>query len=243
MRTEDMMKQIDAYLRARANVEFGEGQQRFFHGQVETYGVRAAQVQQLVQVVAQEVRGWPVAERDELMEMLWQTGKLEPGAVACHVYRRFWRSCGARELEMFEGWIDRHVRNWAHADGVASWLVAACIDNEPELGQRLVGWTQSGNRWKRRCAAVGLLQEARAGRQTEFVLEQAGRLLEDRDDMVEKGVGWLLKEAYPARPREVVSFLLKHGGEASRTTLRYAAEKMTRADRAKVLGVSASGGR
>lgn len=240
MRAEDMAKNIDAYLRARVDVEFGEGQRRFFQEAVETYGVRTVQVKQLVQVVAREVKQWPVAERDELMEMLWETGKLEPGVVACHVYRRFGKTCGAREFGMFEGWIERYVRNWAHADGVASWLLAACIENEPELAKRLVGWTKSTNRWKRRCAAVGLLQEAKAGRQTEFVLAQAGRLLKDRDDMVEKGVGWLLKEAYPAKPREVVAFLVARGGEASRTTLRYAAEKMTEADRAKVLGVSAS---
>lgn len=235
MRPEDMARSIDAYLRAKVDVEFGEGQRRFFQEAVDTYGVRTVYVKQLVQVVAREVKQWPVAERDELMAMLWETGKLEPGVVVCHVYRRFAKSCGAREFGLFEGWIDRYVRNWAHADGVASWLLAACIENEPELGQRLVGWTKSGNRWKRRCAAVGLLQEAKAGRQTAFVLGQAERLLKDRDDMVEKGVGWLLKEAYPERPWEVVEFLLRRGGEASRTTLRYAAEKMTEGDRARVL--------
>ena len=239
MRPEEMAKRVDAFLRAHVDEEFGAGQRRFFREEVETYGVRTADVKELVKEVAREVKGWPAEQRDALMERLWKTEKLEPGVVVCHVYRRFAKRCGAREFELFERWIGRYVKNWAHADGVASWLVAACLENEPELRFRLVEWAGSGNRWMRRCAAVGLLQEAKAGRHTEFVLEQAGRLLKDRDDMVEKGVGWMLKEAYPARPREVVAFLLKRGGEASRTTLRYAAEKMTAEDRARVLGVGA----
>ncbi len=57
----------------------------------------------------------------------------------------------------------------------------------------------------------------------------------DEDDMVQKGVGWLLKETYPKRPREVVAFLEPWRGRTSRLLLRYAAEKMTPADRGEVL--------
>jgi 3-methyladenine DNA glycosylase AlkD len=51
---------------------------------------------------------------------------------------------------------------------------------------------------------------------------------------VQKGVSWLLKEAYPARPREVVEFL-KRRRDWPRLVLRYAAEKMTAQDKARIL--------
>jgi hypothetical protein len=54
---------------------------------------------------------------------------------------------------------------------------------------------------------------------------------------VRKGVGWLLKETYPKKPVETVRFLLPWAGKASRVVLRYAAEKMIPADRAKVLSL------
>ena len=44
---------------------------------------------------------------------------------------------------------------------------------------------------------ASLLQEAKAGRHTDFIFEVAEALRGDADDMVQKGVGWLLKEAYP----------------------------------------------
>jgi 3-methyladenine DNA glycosylase AlkD len=168
------------------------------------------------------------------MESLWRDGRLETGALVCYIYRRFASQCGVCEFKLFERWIDRHVRNWAHCDGVASWLLAASIANEPELRLHLGSWTGSKNRWKRRAAAVALLQEAKAGRHFETIAEVAGRLLGDRDDMVEKGLGWLLKEAYPGQPEAVFAWLMEVRGRASRLTLRIAAEKMP-ADRRRAL--------
>jgi 3-methyladenine DNA glycosylase AlkD len=60
-------------------------------------------------------------------------------------------------------------------------------------------------------------------------------LLTDADDMVQKGVGWVLKETYPKKPREVVAFLKSRAAGAPRLVLRIAAEKMTARDRAAVL--------
>jgi 3-methyladenine DNA glycosylase AlkD len=214
---------------------FAEGQRRFFQHEVNTYGVRGPDLKRLSAEVYRAVKGWAPRERMRLMELLWRTGKLEGGAIVCYVLRRFIRSFGEEEFRQFERWVDRYVRNWAHTDGVASWLLAACIANQPDLRFRLTKWTSSKNRWKRRASAVSLLQEAKAGRNTEFIFSIAACLLPDRDDMVEKGVGWLLKQTYPKRPRETVEFLLKQGTAASRLTLRYAAEKMTTADRAAVL--------
>ncbi len=235
-RVSTLLAQIDDFLSAHADPVFAAGQQRFFLGTASTCGVRTVHLNALVPLVYREVKKWEAADRDQLMEALWKQRKLEPGVLVCHVYRRFAKSCGVREFDLFEGWLDRYVTNWAHTDGLSSWLLAACIGNVPELRHRLPPWAKSNNRWKRRSAAVSLLQEAKHGRHLKDVLAMAASLLKDRDDMVEKGVGWLLKEAYPARPREVVEFLEKRGHEATRFTLRYAAEKMTATDRARVLG-------
>lgn len=235
MRPADLAAYIHEQMLAHADAEFAAGQRRFFQHEVDTYGVRTAELNVMVREVSRMVKGWPAAQRNALMKLLWETGKVESGALVCHVYRRFAKSCAECEFRLFEKWIDRYVRNWAHCDGVSSWLVAACIANQPELRHRLAAWTTSPNRWKRRAAAVSLLQEAKRGRHTEFVFEIAARLLADRDDMVEKGVGWLLKESYPARPEETLAFLMAHRGVASRLTLRYAAEKMPSSARAALL--------
>ena len=109
---------------------------------------------------------------------------------------------------MFEQWIDRYVRNWSHCDGVSTWLIAASIANRPGLGgpagapgrnRRIDG---SGDRRRFRSS-----RKPSSGRNTETIFHICGFLLEDADDMVQKGVGWLLKETYPKKPREVLDFL------------------------------------
>ena len=79
-----------------------------------------------------------------------------------------------------------------------------------------------------------MVYEAKRGRSTERIFEVAALLIGDADDMVRKGLGWLLKETYPKKPREVVRFLLAHT-DAPRLVVRYAAEKMSPADRRKVM--------
>jgi 3-methyladenine DNA glycosylase AlkD len=203
---------------------------------IEALGVRSPEVKRIAAGVYKAVKQWPAAGRDRLCLELWKSGVMEEGAIAIYVYRRFRKQSGAREFRLFESWIDRYVRNWGHCDGVSSWLLSGCIENVPALIARLDKWTGARNRWKRRAAAVSLLQEAKRGRNLDAILRISAALLKDPDDLVQKGVGWLLKEAYPRRPREIVRFLAARKAEATRLLLRYAAEKMSAADRLRVLG-------
>lgn len=226
-----LLKEMRAQLKAAADPEFAAGVRRFFKEPVKPYGVRTPKIRELARSAYRECKNWPAAERDRFADQLWRSGMLEEGALAPHFYRRFSKSCGEREFAMFERWIDGYVSNWAHCDGVSTWLIAACIENRPGLADRLGGWTRSKNRWKRRSAAVSFIQEAKRGRQTETILHISGLLLHDADDMVRKGVGWLLKETYPKKPREVLEFLGPLRKGAPRLVLRLAAEKMSERDR------------
>ena len=86
-------------------------------------------VRELARRAYVQVKQWPVADRDRFVAELWKSGMLEEGAIVPHLCRRFAKSCGKREFAMFEQWINRYVRNWAHCDGVSTWLIAACIAN------------------------------------------------------------------------------------------------------------------
>jgi 3-methyladenine DNA glycosylase AlkD len=225
---------VQTQLEAAVDAKFREGQFAFFKEEVDTWGVRSPALDAIQRELFHTVRAWPSGARDELYGELWKTGKLEAGSLVCHLARRFPREFGAEKFALFEKWIDKYVHNWAHCDGVASWLLAGCIAEQPPLMKNLEAWTRSENRWKRRAAAVALLQEAKAGRATNYILRIASILAEDKDEMVQKGVGWLLKETYPSHPEDTVLFLHRQRDRFSRLTLRYAAEKMSPAHK-KVL--------
>jgi len=234
MTSEELFAEVQTRLAACVDPVYREGATRFFQHDVQLHGVRQKALVPIEQYIYREIKSWPAAQRNRFCNELWKAGTLEEGAIVCHVYRRFSKQCGVCDFKLFERWIDRYVHNWAHCDGVSSWLIAASLANEPTLLSEIPAWTKSSNRWKQRSAAVSLLQEAKKGRNSAYIFDIAGRLIASGDDMVQKGVGWLLKETYPKKPRETVAFLLTHH-DAPRLLLRYAAEKMTPADRKLVL--------
>jgi 3-methyladenine DNA glycosylase AlkD len=235
MTITEVLTSIRAGLLAHADEAFRKGVKNFFREAVDAYGVRGPEVKLVAREAWGEVKNWPDTALSKLSAELWKSGKIEEAGVAILIYRRRAKQCGAREFKLFERWIDRYVSNWASCDGVASWLLAASIGNEPELIGELDGWARSRNRWKRRAAVVALLQEAKQGRNTAAIFRIAGALLEDTDDMVQKGVGWILKETYPQKPAAVMKFLLPRAARTPRLVLRLSAEKMTATDRTRLL--------
>ena len=108
-----------------------------------------------------------------------------------------------------------------------------------ELVNLLKIWATSSNRWLRRGAAVSLIIPARKGLFLNDIIEIAGILLSDKDDMVQKGYGWMLKAASMSESfvkgdestkkkhlDAVFDFVIMNKSVMPRTALRYAIEKM-----------------
>lgn len=198
-------------------------------------GVTAPDIQRVERAIYPRVKKMSVAERNTLCTALWASPHHEDGILVCYLYRRFAKQCGAREFALFTRWLDRYVLTWSHCDGLSLWLLGASIANDASLVDKLDPWTRAKNRWKRRAAAVALVYSAKRGDHTRAILRIAEPLIKDPDDMVQKGVGWLLKETYPKKPSEVVKFLVANRAKTTRLVLRYAAEKMTAEDKSRVL--------
>jgi 3-methyladenine DNA glycosylase AlkD len=61
-------------------------------------------------------------------------------------------------------------------------------------------------------------------------------LIQEQDDMVQKGLGWLLRESAKADPGRTVPYLMTISEAAPRLVLRTACEKLTTAERTAILG-------
>jgi 3-methyladenine DNA glycosylase AlkD len=232
----DLLAEIRNRFDFLADPRVAESAQQFLKDHpIQHRGVTAPQIQQVARDVYPRVKIMSVTDRNRLCTALWASRRHEEGALVCYLHRRFAKQCGAREFALFTRWLDRYVDNWALTDGLSLWLLGASIANDASLVDKLDPWTRSKNRWKRRAAAVALVYSAKRGEHTRAILRIARPLIEDQDDMVQKGVGWLLKETYPKKPFEVVRFLVANRAKTTRLVLRYAAEKMTLADKARVL--------
>jgi 3-methyladenine DNA glycosylase AlkD len=73
---------------------------------------------------------------------------------------------------------------------------------------------------------VTLIIPARNGKFLKEIFNIADILLLEKDDLVQKGYGWMLKAASQAHQKEVFDYVIKNKMTMPRTALRYAIEKM-----------------
>ena len=144
------------------------------------------------------------------------------------------RGYGHAEFARFDRWLSR-VTTWGQHDALVHYLIGPLISAEPKRARSVLRWTRSPNRWRRRAAAVGLIQAARRRACFDSARHVTIALLADQDDMVQKGLGWLLREWGKADRRRTVPFLMTIRATVPRLVLRTACETLPRATRDSVL--------
>jgi 3-methyladenine DNA glycosylase AlkD len=144
---------------------------------------------------------------------------------------------GDKEFRLFETWLDR-VSSWADHDALVQYLIGPMIAEDPRRVRVVFRWAKSKDRWHRRAAAVALL---RGNKQLKFfdeITRISEMLLVDKDDMVQKGLGWLLREAAKYNRERAVPYLMTIRDRAPRLVLRTACETLPPVIRAEILNTS-----
>jgi 3-methyladenine DNA glycosylase AlkD len=221
-----LITEIRKQLRAMGSEEIMNKSQRFFKEDIKTYGVKNPVVHKLARETYKKIDPLTKENVYAHCEVLWQSGYNEEALMACDWSYYIKKQYEPKDFEHFEKWIDAYITNWAACDTFCNHTVGAFIKKYPDHISRLKTMTTSDNRWMRRAAAVSLIVPARKGTFVEDILEIAKLLLTDTDDMVQKGYGWMLKEASKKHQQEVFDFVIKHKTTMPRTALRYAIEKM-----------------
>lgn len=198
----------------------------FFKEKVTVYGVKSALVQKISKEIFAEIKDKPKVEIFAACEKLWQSGYQEESFVACVWSERLSKKFEPSDFETLERWIKNYVSNWASCDTLCNHTVGDFVMMYPEFLAKLKEFAHSENRWVKRAAAVSLIIPARKGLFLNDIFEIADTLLMDRDDLVQKGYGWMLKAASQAHQNEVFEYVMSKKTVMPRTALRYAIEKM-----------------
>jgi len=159
---------------------------------------------------------------------------LEEKVAAVFLLEKLDNEFGDREFRLFESWLDR-VTSWADHDALVHDLIAPMIASKRERASLVFRWAKSPNRWHRRAACVALIRGARAKIFFPEIQKLSDFLLPDQDDMVQKGLGWLLRETAKADAKQTVPYLMMIRRRAPRLVLRTACETLPVATRKRVL--------
>ena len=121
------------------------------------------------------------------------------------------------------------VNNWDIVDVSAPWMGVYLLEVDDPI-PLLMKFSKSKSLWQRRVSIILTFALIRAG-DLEPTLLISEALLQDKEDLIHKAVGWMLRELGKKDVMLLRSFLANHSHEMPRTMLRYAIEKLPESER------------
>jgi 3-methyladenine DNA glycosylase AlkD len=233
MSTTTDVARITAYLKEHGSAKHAAGVQWFFKETIRSYGWRAADLRRYARAINLELAADPPRLLD-VAERLFHSQVIDEKAMAVLILQRSLRGFGPQEFRRFERWLAL-VSSWADHDALAMCLIGPMMTADARRTKRVYTWAASRRRWHRRAAAVSLIDGVRHGLFTHEATDITFGLIADTDDMVRKGLGWLLREWGKVRPGETIPLLLSVRAGMSRLVLRTACERLPATARAEIL--------
>jgi 3-methyladenine DNA glycosylase AlkD len=114
-------------------------------------------------------------------------------------------------------------------------LIAPLLISNPARVKIAMRWAKSADAWHRRAACVALIRGSRAKMFFPEIIRLSDSLLADKEDMVQKGLGWLLRETAKFDSGRAIPYLMKIRDRAPRLVLRTACETLPNLSRARIL--------
>jgi 3-methyladenine DNA glycosylase AlkD len=226
---------IRRFLKNGGSAPHAETLQRFFQEKVKSRGWRTAELRKFAvsfgrSILRERELEFLVAVANELF-----SGRIiEEKIAAVFLLEKQTTKLGNYGFELFDSWLDR-ISNWSEHDALVHDLLGPMIAAEPARSRAALEWAKSPNRWRRRAACVALVRATRERKLFPEIVRISHQLLTDDDDMVQKGLGWLLRETAKADAGTAIPYLIKIRAKAPRLVLRTACEKLPAAQRAKIL--------
>lgn len=236
--------EIESALLAISTPEKAKSAQRYFPHDLDCYGANAKDIQGVVKTFQKKHSIVTANETLKLSEyILSRRPKHEMKLVAFALVEKFVRKhYDDTLLETFKYWLEAYADNWAQVDDLCLKAIYKFLLARPYLIENTNDWALSSGPWCKRASNVVWVKFVyrKIGSDiyqlnTRLIFHNCQLLLEDKDEYVQKSIGWLLKATSVYHQSDVESFLIKHHHKITRETLRYAIEKMSKEKRKAIL--------
>ena len=223
---KDIIDKVREDLKKNVDKKVIESSRHFFKEKIMVYGIKSADIKLISTDYFKQIKDFSKNEIFNLCEKLWESGYLEESFIACNWSYALRKKYEVTDFQLFEKWVNGYVNNWASCDTLSNHTIGEYLEMYPKVISELKKWAKSENRWMRRAAAVSLIVPAKKGKFLNEIIEISNILLNDTDDLVQKGYGWMLKAASKTHKQEIFNYVISKKATMPRTALRYAIEKM-----------------
>lgn len=196
----------------------GEGQ----YGEGDIFiGVRVPQTRS----VCRAFKDLPLAEVQKLLDSSIHEHRL---AGLIILTQQFPKADASKQKIIYDLYLKNvrvgRVNNWDLVDTSADKIVGAYLMGKPK--NILYELAKSTNLWEKRVAMISTFWFIKKG-DPAIALEVTEILLHDAHDLIQKAVGWMLREIGKRCDEQILTdFLDKHAHEMPRTALRYSIERL-----------------
>jgi len=226
-------KQLSEDLKGLANSEYANHSQRFFktgkgeYGEGDRFlGIRVPVLRKL----AKQYSELSLIEIHKLLKSIYHEERL------CALFllvQKFEISKHEKSV-IYRFYLNntKYINSWDLVDCSAYKIVGVYLDDKNK--SPLYKLAKSKDLWERRIAIISTLHFIK-NNQFDDTLEISKKLLNDREELIHKAVGWMLREVGKQDPKVERAFLLNCYKKMPRMMLRYAIEKFPEPERKKYL--------
>lgn len=233
---QEAVEEAVAFMKSHAAEERVATLQRYFKEPIQAYGVDYRAFKEWrTGFVARLKEAWTLEDAVAFCDAMAEDPHLEPRGLGFLVVGEFADRADPGLLAHVHRWLDTVCDNWGSVDGLVPTVLSPLLRGHPGLAEEVVGWSGSPNIWVRRGSAVAFVSLMDDEALQDAGYRVATRLLDEKEDLVQKAVGWMLREAGKVDRARLEAFLLEKGPRVPRTTLRYAIEKFPKEDRKRIM--------
>lgn len=215
---------IQTRLRSRASPETARSLQSFFKTGPGQYGEGDVFLGIKVPVIRAVAKEFPAVDLDAAVDLLHSRFHEERLLALLFLMRHFTTGDTHERQSVYHAYLANTawVNNWDLVDLSAPQVVGAYLADQARAP--LYQLVRSASLWERRIAIVSTLHFIRSN-DFDDSLQLAEHLLHDREDLIHKATGWMLREVGKRDQARLEIFLDQHGPAMPRTMLRYAIER------------------
>lgn len=224
-------QEIRTSLEANSDSAYLEDIKSFAPGSGAAIGVRVPVLRAIVKAFKSEHKELTLELAAELLTEFCGRRCREEILVGVFLVASFSRSISAEMLpalwQDINDWVEC-LDNWETCDQLAMNVAGEVVGKDPSLTKDLVLWARSDNKWRRRFAvATTTVLNQKGRRLVKETLSVCEPLMTDPDPVVQKAVGWALREATRSDENEVFAFLKRWKGKGNRKILREGSQKLS----------------
>jgi 3-methyladenine DNA glycosylase AlkD len=203
------------------------------------YGLKVPELRRVLRPFRPQVKALNLDDRLDVAGELLGAHIGELGHAGIHVLALGVHDLGPQRFDVLDRLAD-DFRGWSHVDDFCDAVMPPLLRAHRQATLALVArWNAAPNRWKRRASVVTFTRRVgESGEFTDIVLQLCDNLVNDPEDLVQKGVGWALKDNLRPAPERVIAYVkeLRRRGVPSTITL-YAIRDLKGPQREEVLRV------